>query len=287
MLSRRDVLRQMAVSGTALACGAQAVGGQKKDRRPNIIFILADDLGYSDIGPYGSEIETPNLDRLAKGGVRFSQFYNSPRCCPSRAALLTGMYSHQAQMGDMVADYGRYAAPAYHGDLSEQCVTMAEALHGGGYATMMVGKWHLTPIKMESKHNWPMQRGFDKYFGIINGAAEYYDPLSLTEGNETLPNNHGAYLTDRFADKAVEYVGEAGAGDKPFFLYLAFNAPHWPIQAPEETAVEAGFLQGLGDAAYGGLCRDDRSHGPGHRQGAGEAGCDGNHGQHADLLSVR
>ena len=235
MSTRRTFLRQGLGVTMGLAADKALGAPASSTARPNIVFILADDLGFSDIGPYGSEVETPNLDRLAKGGLRFAQFYNSPRCCPSRAALLTGMYSHQAQMGDMVADYGRYAAPAYHGDLSESCVTIAEALQAGGYHTMMVGKWHLTPPSMPSKHNWPLQRGFQQYFGIINGAAEYWDPLSLAEGNEFLPNNHGPYLTDRFADKAVEYIGEAAHGDKPFFLYLAFNAPHWPLQAPEET----------------------------------------------------
>ncbi len=233
MPTRRSFL-QGSLSLTAGLAASKALGSVKPNTRPNIVFILADDLGFSDIGPYGSEIETPHLDRLAKEGLRFSQFYNSPRCCPSRSALLTGMYSHQAQMGDMIADYGRYAAPAYRGDLSEQCVTIAEALKAGGYHTMMVGKWHQTPVNLQSKHNWPLQRGFDQYFGIINGAAEYWDPLSLAEGNEFLSDNHGPYLTDRFADKAVDYIGEAGKGDKPFFLYLAFNAPHWPMQAPEE-----------------------------------------------------
>lgn len=234
--------RQFLQSGSALAAsvalsglrGAQAENGPAQ--RPNIVFILADDMGYSDIGCYGSEIATPNLDALAGSGLRFSSFYNNPRCCPSRASLLTGLYSHQVGFGLMADDYGKYPFPAYKGDLSQNCVTLAEALRSGGYRTAMAGKWHLTPPMIESKHNWPMQRGFDRFFGTIGGACSYYDPATLVDGNERVRANNDFYYTDAIGDHAVKFVDEfAGAADrKPFFLYSAFTAPHWPLQAAED-----------------------------------------------------
>lgn len=205
--------------------------------RPNIVFILADDMGFSDLGCYGSEIETPNLDELARGGVRFSSFYNSPRCCPSRAALLTGLYSHQAGMGMMVADYGRYPYPAYAGDLSQSCVTIAEALKAGGYNTLMAGKWHLTPVT-EGNHNYPLQRGFDRYYGIIDGAASYFDPASLTSDNdpiEVAKEDKDYYFTNAIGDHSAQFIQDAAQKGRPFFLYAAFTAGHWPLMAPEET----------------------------------------------------
>jgi arylsulfatase len=205
--------------------------------RPNIVFILADDMGFSDIGCYGSEIETPNLDELSRGGVRFSSFYNSPRCCPSRAALLTGLYSHQAGMGMMVADHGRYSYPAYAGDLSQSCVTIAEALKAGGYTTLMAGKWHLTPVT-EDKHNYPLQRGFDRYYGIIDGAASYFDPASLTNDNDPIQvskEDKDYYFTNAIGDHSAQFIQDAAQKGKPFFLYAAFTAGHWPLMAPEDT----------------------------------------------------
>jgi arylsulfatase len=198
-------------------------------------MILVDDMGFSDIGPYGSEISTPSLDNLAKGGIRFTQFYNSPRCCPSRASLLTGLYSQQAGMGLMTADYGRYPYPGYRGDLSENCVTIAEALQGNGYRTAMSGKWHLTPNKKDfGKQNWPLQRGFEKFFGTIEGAGSYFDPASLARDNTTIEAGDKFYYTDAIAENAAKYADEFGREDKPFFLYTAFTAPHWPLHAFEE-----------------------------------------------------
>jgi arylsulfatase len=198
-------------------------------------------MGYSDVGCYGSEIETPTLDRLAGDGLRFSQFYNAPRCCPSRASLLTGLYPHQTGMGMMTSDHGRYPYPAYDGDLSQHCVTVAEALKPAGYTTLMSGKWHLTPAEGESggdgdKHNWPLQRGFDRYYGIIAGAANYYDPATLVRDNTPIREEApDFYLTDGIADNAVGFLEQAKDSGRPFFLYAAFNAPHWPLQAPEAT----------------------------------------------------
>ncbi|MDE3164771.1 MAG: arylsulfatase [Acidobacteriota bacterium] len=203
--------------------------------RPNIVFVLADDMGFSDLGCYGSEIETPNLDGLARGGLRFGDFHNSPRCCPSRASLLSGLYSHQAGMGMMTSDYKRYPYPAYAGDLSRGCVTIAEALKAGGYTTLMTGKWHLTPLNA-GKHNYPLQRGFDRYYGIINGAASYFDPASLTRDNdpiEVTSLGKDYYLTDAIGDESAKFIEDAAPKGKPFFLYAAFTAGHWPLMAPE------------------------------------------------------
>jgi len=206
-------------------------------KRPNIVLILADDMGFSDIGCYGSEIDTPNLDALARGGLRFTDFHNCPRCCPSRASLLTGLYSHQAGMGMMTSDYGTYPYPGYAGDLSTNCVTIAEALKAGGYMTLMTGKWHLTPLKVGT-HNYPLQRGFDRYYGIINGAASYFDPASLTRDNdpiEVAKGDRDYYLTGAIGDESVRFLDDVLKAERPFFLYAAFTAGHWPLMAPEET----------------------------------------------------
>lgn len=196
--------------------------------KPNIVLILADDMGFSDIGCYGSEIPTPHLDSLAKGGLRFTHFYNNARCCPTRSSLLSGLYAHQTSVGHMV-DNGR-ELPGYRGDLSSNCVTLAEALKGGGYQTRMAGKWHVTPAN-KSKHNWPTQRGFEHYFGTIQGAGSFYAPATLVEDNERLTPGKDFFYTDAIADKSVDYIRDCTTRQKPFFLYTAFTAPHWPMHA--------------------------------------------------------
>ena len=200
---------------------------------PNIILIMGDDMGYSDIGCYGSEINTPNLDDLAANGLRFTQFYNSARCCPTRASLITGLYPHQAGIGHMVNDRG---TEAFRGDLSDKAVTIAEALKGAGYSTYMSGKWHVTPyvVKNPDKKNWPIQRGFDKFFGMISGAGSLYDPRSLAEDNEYVAPRDGFYCTTDFTDYAVKCIEEHEA-DNPFFVYLSYTAAHWPMHAPDEA----------------------------------------------------
>ncbi|MBS1814464.1 MAG: arylsulfatase [Acidobacteria bacterium] len=242
MKTRREFLQTTAAAAAAAAIDrtatASAPASSLAKSRPNIILILADDMGYSDIGPFGSEIDTPNLDRLASNGMVMNQFYNSPRCCPSRAALLTGLYSHQAGMGMMTSDYGRYPFPAYAGNLSKQTITIPEALKTVGYKTAMTGKWHLTQEKDKTdKSNWPCQRGFDKFWGMTAGASVYFNPGALIEQNTPLPepDKKTFYYTDAIADHAVNYIDELAKGKDPFFLYCAFNAPHWPIQAPEHT----------------------------------------------------
>src|SRR3954468_6476048 len=161
-----------------------SIGSQRLSaaNRPNVVVILSDDMGFSDLGCYGGEIHTPNLDALAANGLRFTQFYNGARCCPSRASLLTGLYAHQAGIGHMTDDHG---LPGYRGELNDECVTIAEVLRPAGYRTYAVGKWHVSRnVLMDGrKYDWPLQRGFDRYYGTINGAGSYYDPPTLTRGN--------------------------------------------------------------------------------------------------------
>lgn len=197
---------------------------------------MGDDMGYSDIGCFGGEINTPNLDQLASDGLRFTQFYNTARCCPTRASLLTGLYPQQAGIGHMVNDRG---TPAFRGDLSHNAVTIAEVLKGAGYATYMSGKWHVTPYKVQEienpdKSNWPRQRGFDKFFGMISGAGSLYDPRSLALNNDYVAPREGFYCTTDFTDYAVQCLDEHQTED-PFFMYLSYTAAHWPMHAPAEA----------------------------------------------------
>ncbi len=245
MSNRREFLRDATCVAAGLAASqvASAVPAMAKQRKPNIILFLADDMGYSDLGCQGSEIDTPNLDRLARQGLQFSSFYNSPRCCPSRASLMTGMYSHQAHMGMMVDDHGRYPYPAYDGDLNLNCVTIAEALKPAGYRTLHAGKWHLaaqqtTEGQNLDKHNWPLQRGFDHGYSMITGAGSYYTPNTLTWDNQPInsfPSDF--YFTNAIAEHSARMIAD-GDPEQPFFLYCAFNAPHWPLHAPEATVAK-------------------------------------------------
>ncbi len=216
-----------------LVSGASLTAVEVADR-PNIILIMSDDIGWTDIGCYGSEIRTPNLDRLAENGLRYTQFYNSARCCPTRASLLTGLHPHQTGIGHMTGDRGNYG---YSGDLNQNCVTIAEVLKTIGYSTYMSGKWHVTPHPRDlnySDHNWPLQRGFDRFWGTILGAGSFYDPSTLAEGNNLIvPESEDFYYTREISKKAVQYVDEHD-GETPFFLYVAYTAPHWPMQAPEQ-----------------------------------------------------
>ncbi len=210
---------------------------------PNIILIMSDDMGYSDISPYGGEIDTPNLLYLAQNGIKFTQFYNAARCCPTRATLLTGNYPHEAGIGHMTnppkdANGHNYGVPEYQGKLSSNVVTIAEVLKKVGYSTLMSGKWHLSFF---DKNQWPLQRGFDKFYGFISGAGNYFRPEKprfIFENNDKVEiDNEDFYTTDAFTDKAIEYIDEAKLinPDNPFFLYLSYNAPHWPLQAPKEN----------------------------------------------------
>lgn len=246
-LSRRDFL---AASGTSLLSLRYIPtfaneAGQK--RRPNIVIIMADDMGFSDIGCFGGEIQTPNLDKLAANGLRFTQFYNCARCCPTRASLMTGQYPHKVGL----ARNGQ--------SLTRDGITIAEALKQAGYNTAMAGKWHLSrtdtlkETKLHQKwldhqydpghpfaplETYPVSRGFDKHYGVIWGVIDYFDPFSLVEETravENVPEDY--YFTDAINEKSVQYIREFGRSGKPFFLYVAHCAPHWPLHArPEDIA---------------------------------------------------
>ncbi len=225
----------------------------KPDSRPNIIVILADDLGFSDLGCYGGEIHTPNLDRIARQGIQFKQFYNISRCCPTRASLLTGLYNHDAGIGDMTTPQND---EGYKGYLGKNTVTLAEVLKDAGYHTAMAGKWHVSNTIVQKNNaeqlkwlhhqtshplfspleQYPTNRGFEKFYGTIWGVVDYFDPFSLVEGTTPVASvPKGYYHTDAINDKAAGYIREFSKADKPFFLYVAQNAPHWPVQAlPED-----------------------------------------------------
>lgn len=204
-------------------------------KRPNILLILNDDMGYSDLGCYGGEIATPNLDRLAAGGLRFTQFYNTARCCPSRASLLTGLHPHQADVGDMVGNDG---VDGYLGDLAPDAATIAEVLKGNGYRCYMAGKWHVTGRYDGPNENWPRQRGFDAYYGMLCGAGSYYAPKTLLRDNTPVepPDDAGFYFTDAISDEAVAHLERHFEKERPspFFQYVAYTAPHWPLHAKPE-----------------------------------------------------
>ena len=214
--------------------------------RPNVVIILADDLGYSDLGCFGGEVRTPNLDALAAEGARFTNFYNDARCCPTRASLLTGLYPHQAGVGAMTQ---KTDLPAYAGRLKPTAPTLAEVLKQNGYKTAMVGKWHVSNTTERADHlsdlnrksfpdtfspieQYPTRRGFDEYYGSIWGVVDYFNPFSLVDGEapvKELPADY--YITDALNRRAADYIGRQKGSDQPFLLYLAHNAPHWPLHA--------------------------------------------------------
>lgn len=220
-------------------------------KRPNILLIMADDMGFSDIGSYGGEISTPNIDRLAMEGIRFTQFYNAARCCPTRASLLTGLYSHQVGMGGMVTRNKNVKPGPYQGYLSNNCVTLAEVLRTAGYKTYMSGKWHVG----EFEPQWPHNRGFDKYYGLVSGAMNYFNikkdkeegikRVFIKDNQPYDPPAEGFYATDAFTNEALKFL-DGHNYQEPFFLYLAYTAPHWPLHAlPEDISKYKGkYLSG-------------------------------------------
>ncbi len=228
--------------------------------RPNIIIIMSDDMGYSDLACYGGEIRTPSLDSLAYNGLRFTQFYNTGRCCPTRASLLTGLYAHQASIGHMtnIED----SLPGFRGDLGFDCMTIAEVLGEADYSCYMSGKWHVAWVEQgeemihSKRHNWPLQRGFDRFYGTILGAGSLWDPNTLVRDNKFIapdadpeysPEEY--YYTDAISDQAVRYIKEHNR-DQPFFMYVAYTAAHWPMHAPED---EINKYEGAYDQGYGAI----------------------------------
>ncbi len=242
MNSRRPtilIVQAILVATSAIAVPLLAGGVN----RPNILLVMVDDMGFSDLGCYGGEIDTPNIDALAARGVRFSQFYNTARCCPTRATLMTGLHPHQVGIGAMTnspTKVGDDNVPAYQGFLSRNCVTVAEVLREHGYSTLMTGKWHLG---FHDQSRWPLQRGFQRYFGCLPGATRFFHPehpRGMTFGNTPIEvpestTDEAFYTTDAFTDYAIQFIDEQQqTSDAPFFLYLAYTAPHWPLQAFED-----------------------------------------------------
>jgi arylsulfatase A-like enzyme len=247
-LNRRNFLKLTGIGAVIYSTGIfnlNCIVETNPDSRPNIVLIMADDMGFSDTGCFGGEVITPNLDRLAENGLRFTQFYNCARCCPTRASLLTGLYPHQVGM----ARNGQ--------NLNHNNITIAEALKSAGYLTGMVGKWHLShtkPLDYNRLHQkwldhqydpglpfspletYPTRRGFDKYYGVIWGVINYFDPFSLVDGMKPVKEvPEDFYFTDAITDKAIKYIQEFSRDQKPFFLYISHCAPHWPLHAlPED-----------------------------------------------------
>jgi arylsulfatase A-like enzyme len=197
--------------------------------RPNVVLILADDLGFSDIGCYGGEIDTPNLDRLAADGHRISRFYNTARCSPSRASLLTGLHPHQTGIGILTQDDG---PTGYPGTLNDRCATMAEILNDDGYRTHLSGKWHLVRDRQTPNAGWPTRRGFQSFFGTLTGCGSYFDPGTLKRGEKDADDasEPDFYYTDAIGEDAASFIRNDRT-TSPFFLYVAFTAPHWPLHA--------------------------------------------------------
>ncbi len=214
--------------------GESLTAAESTSARPNILIILVDDMGFADLSCYGSEIPTPNIDRLGAEGLKFTQFYNTGRCCPTRAALLTGLYSHQAGVGHMTED--RHA-PGYQGHLNDRCVTLAEVLNGAGYFTAMTGKWHVGQNFGVTPSNRGFQRSLNApaggfYYAADKGADLYLDGKKLALDDPALPKDW--YTTDLWTDFGIKFIDEARAAKKPWLLYLAHNAPHFPLEAPQD-----------------------------------------------------
>lgn len=262
-----------AVLVVCAAAAAAAAAPEQKGARPNIIVILADDLGYSDLSSYGSEIPTPNIDRLATHGVRFIDFYNSARCCPSRAAMMTGLYQHQAGVGAMIDSYAKWIReaadrPSYQDRLSPDTPTMPELLRTAGYRTIMCGKWHLGYRPEE----WPVSRGFDRSFVLIPGAMNYFGgestgpraPMALDD-QPFEPPHDGFFATDAFTDRAIEFVQEAKQTEQPFFLYMAVACSTGRTCFPTSPATTKGRS----------TSRSSGASAPAARSAAGTGSCNG------------
>jgi len=242
---------------TLVTLTSSLLAGQQT-QKPNIIIILADDMGYSDPGCFGGEINTPNIDALANNGMRFTQFYNCSRSCPSRASLMTGLYAQQVGITGMGLS------------LNNKCVTIPEALKPAGYNTGMTGKWHLSLTKAlpnnEDQLKWmahqadygnfaplasyPCNRGFDEHYGIIWGVADYFDPFSLVHNETPIKTvSNDFYMTDYVTEKTIDLIDTFSKRAEPYFLYVAYTAPHWPVQAkPEDIARYKGKYDGGWDS---------------------------------------
>ena len=252
---------------TSAVLATLVVSASLANDRPNIVLIMVDDMGWSNIGCYGGLVETPHLDRLAEQGIRFNQFYNGARCCPTRATLMTGLHPHQAGVGHMTLPMGKnrdwkpgesrsvhsfttaersHIPAAYQGWLDESIPTLPEMLKVSGYATYMTGKWHLAN---RNQSTWPLQRGFDRFYGHLAGTSDFFEPANLYRGNTPIEaSGERYYITDAVSDEAIGFLGahDEQSNAQPFFLYLAYNAPHFPMQCmPEEYEKYRGrFMAG-------------------------------------------
>jgi len=254
-LGRREFM-QLAVGLGLSASAAASMAGLSPSppgdpatrKRPNILLILADDLGFGDLGVMGSEIRTPHIDSIAHNGTLLTSMYNAARCCPTRSSLLTGMYSHRAGIGHMGANLG---TPEYQGYLREDAATIAEVLKANGYRTLMAGKWHVGGDLWATRVNsWrlgdpdrptPLQRGFDRFYGMVDGVMHYFSPWHIQDDDKTAEIPPDFYLTDAITDKAIGMLEENARSEQPFFMYLAHHAPHWPLHAlPEDIERYAG-----------------------------------------------
>jgi arylsulfatase A-like enzyme len=221
-----------------------------KPGSPNIVIVFMDDMGWSDVGCYGSEIATPNIDALAARGIRFNHYTTHPICSPARAALLTGRNAHSVATGWLANNNPGF--PGYFGDIPLDAPTIAETLRAAGYATVAVGKWHNSTNGSSPNPTWPTQRGFDRFYGFLEGETSYFFPSRIVYNNIVAPIDEypsGYYSTDDWMDKAIEFVGEIRNHDptRPFFLYVANNAVHGPLQAKE---VDLAKYRGRYDAGW-------------------------------------
>jgi arylsulfatase B len=225
------------------------------DRPPNVIVILADDLGWADLGHDGSKIDTPNIDRLAKEGVKLTRFYSSaPMCSPTRAALMTGRYPHSVGVPELASPEARGNVPVLA--LDHHATTIPEALKPAGYRSVIVGKWHIG----FAPKNHPRTHGFDEFWGSLIGTPTFWQPKE-TYHNETPIKVPGGYYTDQLTDKAIEYLKDTSASNRPIFLYLAYNAPH--VRSGGEISPAFSRSRTVRD-----LCRDGRAARHRHRPGA-------------------
>ena len=236
-----SVMKAM-ISFAAIALIFLSCNKEPQIDRPNIVLIMADDMGFSDLGFMGSGIETPNIDRLSDEGLTFNHFYNTGRCCPTRASLLTGLYAHNTGLGWMtVSNLGE---PGYTGDMNNQSITIAQALKQADYATYMTGKLHIMYdeyMKPDGpKHNWPLQRGFDRYYGHLSGGGGYFNPGTLTYNNERLDVPDNFYLTTAITDSTVSFLEDHfnKQSERPFFFYVAYYAPHRPLHALQKDVAK-------------------------------------------------
>ncbi|MBT8078252.1 MAG: arylsulfatase [Gammaproteobacteria bacterium] len=234
---KRITCALMLVTATLAAAKGSLAQGSPSDR-PNILLIVADDLGYADLGVFGSDIETPNIDSLATEGILFTQFHTAPMCAPTRAMLLSGNNNHVAGMARQSSvGLAGHPVPGYEAGLSDRIAPLPRLLRDAGYHTYTVGKWHLGVDESSS----PRAAGFTRSFNLLEGAGTHFDAKGFKEGGSTYRHNgeltewpEGRYSTDFYTDQLIDFIDEYRDGDRPFFAFAAYTSPHWPLQVPDE-----------------------------------------------------